>query len=86
MSKLAGYIGAASVELAWVESRGEKPVLLKLERFDSKSFSDLQSLLRLYFKKHPSEGSEQHEVCLGIAGPVLNNNVSTTNLPWHIEG
>lgn len=86
MSKLAGYIGAATIDLAWVESKAGLIELKNPKRFDTASFRDLSSVLRRYIKKHECGDDEKHQACFGIAGPVLENSVATTNLPWRIEG
>ena len=80
---LAGYISGASVDLAKAKLRDGSVTLQGQARFVSKQFSDLESILRLYLKKNKEELTF---ACFGVAGPVIDNEVTTTNLPWHIKG
>jgi glucokinase len=34
----------------------------------------------------PAEPLQIEAACIGIAGPVINNRVQTTNLPWYVDG
>jgi len=34
----------------------------------------------------PAEPIRIDAACIGIAGPVINNRVQTTNLPWYVDG
>ena len=78
---LAGYIGGAHVDLSRVREAGEKIELREYVRYQSRDFRDFSSILELYLKKHRHQFTV---ACLGVAGPVIQNEVTTTNLPWHI--
>lgn len=82
MEFLAGYVGGGSVELARVEAKKDRPVLKDLQVYSSTDYRDFDTILRLYAKKCKRKFSH---VCLGVAGPVINNEVRTTNLPWKIS-
>jgi glucokinase len=79
---LAGFISGATVDLAKAKLRDGSVTLQGQARFISKQFSDLESILRLYLKRNKEELTS---ACFGVAGPVINNEVTTTNLPWHIR-
>ena len=79
---LAGYISGATVELAKVREKDGQIRLSGQGSFVSRDFSDFESILNLYLKQHKGEISH---VCLGVAGPVIVNEVRTTNLPWHLN-
>ncbi|MEW6051151.1 MAG: glucokinase [Candidatus Zixiibacteriota bacterium] len=79
---IAGYISGTRVDLARVKERDGSVVLTGQASFISKNFSNLESILNLYLKKNKEDISF---ACFGVAGPVINNEVTTTNLPWHIR-
>ncbi len=79
---LAGYISGAGVELARVKKRGGGMSLYNQASFVSRNFSNLESILNLYLKKNKEEITR---ACFGVAGPVINDEVRTTNLPWLIS-
>ena len=81
-SLLAGYISGYSVDLARViESKGGGVRLVGRQSYQSREFSNFDSILKLHLRKSRSEFSV---ACFGVAGPVINQTVATTNLPWRI--
>ncbi|MEE8577207.1 MAG: glucokinase [candidate division Zixibacteria bacterium] len=80
---LAGYISANRVDLARVKSRGKGMIVFDEKRYSSSEHSSLESILAHYLGKNPAT---INDVCLGVAGPVLGDEVSPTNLPWTIVG
>ena len=80
---LAGYISGTSVDIARVRNNQAWVELYDQKRFVSRDFSNLESILKLYLKKNTRPISA---ACFGVAGPVLKNTVTTTNLPWYITG
>jgi glucokinase len=79
---LAGYISGSTVELARVTEKRGKITLEDVQSYPSRDFSRFDTILRKYLKR---EGEPVHAGCLGVAGPVLGEKVTTTNLPWHIS-
>ena len=80
---LAGDIGATNTKLAFYSAdKGlfQPTHQTALENKDYKSFDEL---LSYYLDQHQIEFSG---ICLGIAGPVVNNKVKITNLGWDIDG
>jgi len=80
---LAGYISGNRVELARVRERKGKISLFDRATYVPREFSTFESVLSLYLRKHPGDVSV---ACFGVAGPVIRNEVHTTNLPWIING
>ncbi len=80
---IAGYISARSTHLGRVVIKNKIPKIEDYEKFDNKEFSGFESVLSLFMRK--TEGVNKI-VCLGVAGPVINNVVTATNLPWKIDG
>ena len=79
---IAGYITATQVKLARATKRKGKLHLLDRMSFDNSDFSDFSSILRLYRKRTHSDSTD---ACFGVAGPVINNAVTATNIPWRLD-
>jgi len=80
-SLLAGYISGSSVDLARVTERKGVIRLVSHHTYQSRDFSNLDSILQLHLRKSRAEFTV---ACFGVAGPVIGQTVSTTNLPWRI--
>lgn len=78
---LAGYVTATHVTFARVRERRGQIHLYDQRRYTSREFSDFDALLGLYLRQIKAK---PEEVVLGVAGPVIHNEVHTTNLPWHL--
>jgi glucokinase len=77
----AGYVSGSRVDLVRV-AQGDGPIeLIDQRSYSAKDYPNLDSILRLYLKKTRMLNPV---ACLGVAGPVIAGEVSTTNLPWHI--
>ncbi len=77
----AGYVSGTRVDLARVVQGPRRIELLDQRSYSAKDYPNLDSILRLYLKKTRVVNPV---ACLGVAGPVIAGEVSTTNLPWHI--
>jgi glucokinase len=79
---LAGDIGGTKTHVALFSVDGEKLRSESLRTFPSKRYSGLVPLLQEFL------AGDQHKIdsaCFGIAGPVVDGNVKTPNLPWMID-
>ncbi|HOP07880.1 MAG TPA: glucokinase [candidate division Zixibacteria bacterium] len=83
MGIVAGYITAKTVELAIVKEQRGQVQLQDRVTFINKDFSDFQSIMAVYISR---VGVNIRAMCLGVAGPVIDNEVRTTNIPWHLKG
>jgi len=81
---LAGDIGGTKVDLGLFSRGGGRaaPSLTRRERFSSASHEDLQSICRAFLG---DSGSRPVAAAFGIAGPIVDDRVEATNLPWVIE-
>jgi glucokinase len=80
---LAGDIGGTKTNLA-IYALAE-PSGLRLERqqqFASQRYADLTSVVREFLAASPEPIAA---AAFGVAGPVVNNAVRVTNLPWRVE-
>lgn len=79
---LAGDIGGTNARLAFFDFQNGRYNLVSGSVFPSHEYSGLEQIV--------SEFLETSEVrpdraCFGIAGPVRNGRVETSNLPWIVE-
>jgi len=79
---LVGDIGGTKTTLAVVRSQGNPRDLLAVKTFPSGEFSSLEGIIEEFLA-----GTEPviDRAVFGIAGPVREGQVKTTNLPWFIE-
>jgi glucokinase len=80
---ICGYITARTTDLARVVIHDGKPQLVSHKQYDNEDFSNFDSVLGLYLRKTKGE---RKIACFGVAGPVINNAVTATNIPWKISG
>lgn len=74
---LAGDIGGTKTHLALFDVNKKK---IREQKFPSREHASLEEIVVSFL------GSETVEkACFGIAGPVRNNMVQTTNLPWKVD-
>jgi glucokinase len=81
---LAGDIGGTKTNLALYEVTGAGPLTLRREAsFPSQRYDGLEAVIDAFLG---SNGASIAAAAFGIAGPVVDDAVTTTNLPWRIEG
>jgi glucokinase len=79
---LAGDIGGTNARLAYFQPQNGHLRLISERVFPSREYSELGEIVSKFLK----DSSTRPEVaCFGIAGPVHNGRVETSNLPWIIE-
>lgn len=79
---LAGDIGGTKTNLAFYEESGKKIVCKVKEKFASKDHNGLDEIVKLFIEKNELT---VEVACFGISGPVENNHVKATNLPWEVD-
>jgi glucokinase len=79
---LAGDIGGTNARLAYFQPQNGHLRLISESVFPSREYSELGEIVSKFLK----DAATRPEVaCFGIAGPVHNGRVETSNLPWIIE-
>ncbi len=79
---LAGDIGGTNARLAYFQPQNGHLRLVSERVFPSREHSELGEIVSQFL--HDS-GTRPEVACFGIAGPVRNGRVETSNLPWVIE-
>lgn len=82
MVYLAGDIGGTKTHLALYREDKGALVTLKDQKFSSKKYSDLKTIVKEFLR---DEKVEAGKACFGIAGPVRNGKSQATNLPWLVD-
>ena len=87
MNFLACDLGGTKVLLGVYKKvqSSETPQLVIKERYLSKEWDSLNSILDDFFKKKSIDISTFHSACFAIAGPIKGGNCRLTNLPWTIS-
>jgi glucokinase len=79
---LAGDIGGTNARLAYFQPQNGSLELVSERIFPSREYSELGEIVCTFLKDFPTR---PEVACFGIAGPVRNGRVETSNLPWVIE-
>jgi glucokinase len=79
---LAGDIGGTNARLAYFQPQNGHLRLVSEQVFPSRQHSELGEIVVKFLD---DSGTRPEAACFGIAGPVRNGRVETSNLPWVIE-
>jgi glucokinase len=80
---LAGDVGGTKSNLGLFDVRQGKFVRIAYKRYTSHEYAGLHEVARDFLSEH---GAKISAASFGIAGPVVNNTVRATNLPWVVDG
>jgi glucokinase len=79
---LAGDVGGTKTNLAIFPAGNENITPVVEQTFQSRNYSSLESLVKEFLDE--AKIAVQYAT-FGVAGPVIEGKVSTTNLPWVID-
>jgi len=79
---LAGDIGGTNARLAYFQPHNGNLQMVSERTFPSREHSELGEIVSQFLN---DSGTRPEVACFGIAGPVRNGRVETSNLPWIIE-
>jgi glucokinase len=80
LTVLAGDIGATKINLGLFQFTGKSFSIIRETRFLTKDFSEAEEMIGAFL---PDEKADI--ISLGVAGPVQDEKVSITNMPWKID-
>src|SRR6266566_3413691 len=88
---LAGDVGGTKCNLALYDVRGEEYQQLAKCRYESREFSTFDAIITKFLSEIASltkkvDAEKIEAAGLGVAGPVIDHRVKTTNLPWTVDG
>jgi glucokinase len=84
---LAGDVGGTKCNLAlFAEKNGKLEVVFR-ERFASKEFAQFDLIIKEFSRRAAPHlaSSKIRAAGFGVAGPVINNRIHATNLPWVVD-
>lgn len=79
---LAGDIGGTKTNLGLFKPGENRPLALAAETFSSREAAGLEEIIEQMLDRHPEKVKA---ACFGIAGPVVDGECRTTNLPWVVS-
>ena len=79
---LAGDIGGTNARLAYFQPQNGHLRLVSERVFPSRQHSELGEIVVKFLD---DSGTRPEAACFGIAGPVRNGRVETSNLPWVVD-
>ena len=87
---LAGDIGGTRARFALLEIRrgGQPPQIIHHDELESARYKTFEAALSGFLASAPSSSKRTRGIqaaTFGIAGPVVDQRVKTTNLPWTID-
>lgn len=80
---LAGDIGGTKTNLALFSFNDGTLEVQKKHQFPSQDFASLEDVIKEFLNL--TKAKNITKACFGIAGPIINGNCYTTNLPWDIS-
>lgn len=78
---LAADIGGTQARLLLAEAQGSQWQPVRQAVLPSRAFASLQELLAQFLEP----GEQPHSACLALAGPIHQQQVQLTNLPWQVD-
>lgn len=88
---LAGDVGGTKCNLAVYRVSAGKYQQIAKCRYESRKFFSFEAIVTKFLSEIPGGtkemGAEKIEAAgFGVAGPVIDNRVKATNLPWTVDG
>jgi glucokinase len=80
---LAGDIGGTKTELAVFSAENGPRAPIAQKRVPSRDYPSLEAMARRYLAEVDLPVTH---ACFAVAGPVVGDTASLTNLPWDVEG
>lgn len=80
---LAGDIGGTKTNLALFTEKEGRMEQLQETSYPSRKYDKFTELIREFLQEN--DRLRPARICLGVAGPVMNGKVQTTNLSWEVD-
>jgi glucokinase len=84
---LAGDVGGTKCNLALFAEKNGKLEFVYQHRFASKEFAKFDLIVKEFSRQAAPylHGEKVRAAGFGVAGPVINNRIHATNLPWVVD-
>jgi glucokinase len=80
---LAGDVGGTKTLLGLFEPSERRPVMRATRSYETSSFSSIVEMIDVFLRDVKTEARVQ-AAALGVAGPVVHDGATLTNVGWHI--
>ena len=82
---LAGDIGGTKTLLGLFDAEPVRPRPIVVRSFGTLDHRDLPSMISAFLKDPEAPQGAVERACFGVAGPVLGDSATLTNVPWRVE-
>jgi len=82
---LAGDIGGTKTLLGLFERAADRPRRVAVRVFGTLDYDDLRSMIAEFVADDAVKRSSIATACFGVAGPVIDEAASLTNVPWKVD-
>ena len=80
---LAGDLGGTKMNLALYEADENDMKIIASKQYHCREYDSANAILGDYMKN--LEGNKPESICLGVAGPVIDNKADIVNLSWIVD-
>jgi glucokinase len=82
---LAGDIGGTKTLLGLFEPDAARPRRLTARAFATLEFDELPEMIELFLREASVSPATVGAACFGVAGPVIDDAATLTNVPWRVD-
>ena len=83
---LAGDVGGTKTLLGLFSRAPNRPVPVAIETMTTLDYDGLVAMIRDFLRRQPGGEPPIEAACFGVAGPVLDEAATLTNVPWRVDG
>jgi len=82
---LAGDIGGTKTLLGLFDAEPVRPRPIVVRSFSTLDYQDLPSMIAAFLQDDEAPRGTVERASFGVAGPVLGDSATLTNVPWRVE-
>jgi len=82
---LAGDIGGTKTLLGLYDPSSVRPRAIAIRSFPTLEFDDLTSMIAEFIRTDEVRQASIDAACFGVAGPVIADAATLTNVPWRVD-
>ena len=82
---LAGDVGGTKTLLGLFDPGAGRPRPVAVRAFGTLDYDDLPSMIAEFLEDEVARGASIAAACFGVAGPVIDEAVELTNVPWKVD-
>src|SRR3954466_15183589 len=82
---LAGDIGGTKTLLGIFDRSPARPRPIVVRSFGTLDYDDLTTMVAALLSENDATRTAIDAACFGVAGPVIGESATMTNIPWRID-